>query len=37
MAALAGMYEQGLGVEKDAVKATELYRAAGFVDPPPSG
>ena len=32
MAALAGMYEQGLGVEKDPARAKELYAAAGFTD-----
>jgi TPR repeat protein len=36
MAALAGMYEQGLGVERDPDKAKELYQAAGFTDPPAS-
>ena len=33
IAALASMYEQGLGVEADATKAKELYEAAGFGDP----
>jgi TPR repeat protein len=32
MATLAGMYEQGLGVEKNAARAKALYAAAGFGD-----